>query len=173
MTVNYHVLNRQQKKDVYPLPRIDDMLDKLAHARFLSAIDLASGYHQVGLAKDTQGKTAFVTRYGILKGATACCSWPTVCYLLGEAPPGIWACPSVSRVGLCRDCSGRLVHSGLFRPFETLSLDLLGLLRPIGRTLGLKQGYCALGSVFHLCGWVLQVYPLHFIRNSTSGHCCP
>ena len=25
--------------------RIDDLLDKLVHARFLSAIDLASGYH--------------------------------------------------------------------------------------------------------------------------------
>ena len=52
MTVDYRALNRQTKKDVYPLPRIDDFLDKLVHARFLSAIDLASGYHQVGLAKD-------------------------------------------------------------------------------------------------------------------------
>ena len=31
--------------------RIDDLLDKLVHAHFLSAIDLASGYNQVGLAK--------------------------------------------------------------------------------------------------------------------------
>ena len=28
------------------------MLDKFLHALFLSAIDLVSGYHQVGLAKD-------------------------------------------------------------------------------------------------------------------------
>ena len=33
------------KKDIYPLPRIDDLLYKLVYARFLSAIDLASGYH--------------------------------------------------------------------------------------------------------------------------------
>ena len=52
MTVNYRALNRWTKEDVYPLPRIDDLLDKLVHARFLSAINLASGYHQVGLAKD-------------------------------------------------------------------------------------------------------------------------
>ena len=45
ITVNYQALNRQTKKDVYPLPRIDDLLDKLPKARFLSAIDLASGYH--------------------------------------------------------------------------------------------------------------------------------
>ena len=45
MTVDYRALNRQTKKDVCPLPRIDDLLDKLSRAKFLSAIDLASGYH--------------------------------------------------------------------------------------------------------------------------------
>ena len=38
--------------DVYPLPGINDLLDKLMHACFLSAIDLASGYYQVHLSKD-------------------------------------------------------------------------------------------------------------------------
>ena len=52
ITVDYRALNRKTKKYVYPLPRIDDLLDKLIHARFLSAIDLASGYHQVGPTKD-------------------------------------------------------------------------------------------------------------------------
>ena len=47
MTIDYRMLNRQTKTDVYPLPWIDDLLDKLLDARFLSAIDLASGYHQV------------------------------------------------------------------------------------------------------------------------------
>ena len=28
--------------------------------------------------------------------------------LLGKAPPGVWAYPSVSRAGSCRVCSGRL-----------------------------------------------------------------
>ena len=45
MTVDYRALNRQTKKDVYPLPRIDDLLDKLSKATFLYMIDLASGYH--------------------------------------------------------------------------------------------------------------------------------
>ena len=52
MTVDYRALNRLTKKDVYPLPHIDDLLDKLVHAHFFSAIYLASGYHQVGRAKD-------------------------------------------------------------------------------------------------------------------------
>ena len=53
------------KKDIYPLLRIDDLLDKLRDAWFLSAIDLASGYHQVRLAPVTGPKTAFVTCYGL------------------------------------------------------------------------------------------------------------
>ena len=51
MTVKYCALNRWANKDVYPLPHINDLLDKFVHAHFLFAIDLASGYHQVGLAK--------------------------------------------------------------------------------------------------------------------------
>ena len=65
MTVDYRALNCQTKKDVYPLPRIDDLLDKLAKAKYLSAIDLASGYHQIAMAPEDIEKTAFVTRYGL------------------------------------------------------------------------------------------------------------
>ena len=65
MTVDYRALNHQTKKDVYPLPRIDDLLDKLAKAKYLSAIDLASDYHQIAMAPEDIEKTAFVTRYGL------------------------------------------------------------------------------------------------------------
>ena len=67
MTVDYQALNRQTKKDVYPLPRIKDLLDKLSKARFLSAIDLASGYHEIKLGDNACAKTALVTRYGLFE----------------------------------------------------------------------------------------------------------
>ena len=67
MMMDYSALNCQTKKDVYPLPRIDDLLDKLSKAMCLSAIDLANGYHQVRLAPDTCEKTAFVMRYGLFE----------------------------------------------------------------------------------------------------------
>ena len=62
MTVDYRALNHQTKKDVYPLPRIDDLLDKLS-----KAMCLASGYHQVLLALDACEKNAFVTQYGLFE----------------------------------------------------------------------------------------------------------
>ena len=65
MCVDYRALNQQTKKDVYPLPRIDDLLDILVNAKYLSAIDLASGYHQIAMAPDAIEKTAFVTWYGL------------------------------------------------------------------------------------------------------------
>ena len=94
-----------------------------------------------------------------MKGATACYSRSTVCYCREKPLQVVWVRLSVSRVGSCRVCSGRLGRIRLFWPFETLSLDLLGVQRPIGRTLGLRWGYCALESVFRLCCWALQVYP--------------
>ena len=62
MTVDYRALNRWTKKDIYPLLRINNLLGKLLHANFHSAIDLASAYHQIGLAPEDCEKTAFVTR---------------------------------------------------------------------------------------------------------------
>ena len=47
--------------DVYPLPRIDESLDLLSECHYFSTLDLASGYWQVEMSKDSQEKTAFVT----------------------------------------------------------------------------------------------------------------
>ena len=40
-------LNQQTHKDVYPIPHIEDLLDKLAHAILFSKMDLIQGYHKV------------------------------------------------------------------------------------------------------------------------------
>ena len=84
----------------------------------------------------------------MLKGTTACCLHLTVCYLLGNAPLGVLACISISRVGLCRVCIWSCSAHQAVLTLRALSLDLLGLLKPIVRTEGLGQGYCALKSVF-------------------------
>jgi len=45
--VDYRALNKVTKKDEYPLPRIEDMLDTLGGAAYFTSLDLASGYWQV------------------------------------------------------------------------------------------------------------------------------
>lgn len=63
--VDYRRLNGITKKDVYPLPRIDDILDTLGGCRFFTSLDLASGYWQVGLDEESSPKSAFVTHCGL------------------------------------------------------------------------------------------------------------
>jgi hypothetical protein len=62
--VDYRKLNNVTKKDAYPLPRIDEMLNTLAGSHWFSTLDLASGYWQVAMHPRDKEKTAFVTRYG-------------------------------------------------------------------------------------------------------------
>ena len=49
MCVDYHALNKQTIRDRYPLPRIDDLLDRLGKAKYFTTPDLASSYHQITL----------------------------------------------------------------------------------------------------------------------------
>ena len=55
---------------------------------------------------------------------------------------------------------GAIVHIRLFWPFKALLFDDFSLLRPIGWTVGLGQGYCTWKSVFSLFYWDLLVNPL-------------
>lgn len=62
--VDFRRLNLITKKDVYPLPRIDDMLDALGKADYFSVLDLQSGFWQIPLHPDDMEKTAFSTARG-------------------------------------------------------------------------------------------------------------
>jgi hypothetical protein len=62
--VDFRRLNLKTLKDRYPLPRIDDLLDRITGCCVFSCLDLASGYWQIKVALDSISKTAFVTPDG-------------------------------------------------------------------------------------------------------------
>jgi predicted aspartyl protease len=64
MCVDYRRLNNVTVKNKYPLPRIDDLLDRLNGAQYFTALDLKSGYHQLVLPESDIPKTAFNTPFG-------------------------------------------------------------------------------------------------------------
>ncbi|CAM4703830.1 unnamed protein product [Caretta caretta] len=78
--VDYQKLSAITVSDAYPMPRPDELLDKLGGARYLTTMDLTKGYWQVPLDADARLKSAFITPLGLyefltlpfgLKGAPA------------------------------------------------------------------------------------------------------
>ncbi|KAE8974995.1 hypothetical protein PR001_g25837, partial [Phytophthora rubi] len=65
--IDYRALNKITKRDVYPLPRIDETLEALGGARLFTTLDLKSGYWQIGVAPEDRDKTAFTTKKGLYR----------------------------------------------------------------------------------------------------------
>ena len=42
--VNYRKLNALSRTDTYPIPRIEDILDRVSKAKFIATLDLSHGY---------------------------------------------------------------------------------------------------------------------------------
>ena len=62
--INYRKLNTATRKDHYPLPFIDQMLDKLVGHSHYCFLDGYSGYNQIAIALEDQEKTTFTCAYG-------------------------------------------------------------------------------------------------------------
>ena len=80
LCVDYRRLNSESKMDAYPIPRVDDLIDQVSRAPYITTLDLTKGYWQVPVAVEDREKTAFTTPFGLfqftrmpfgLKGAPA------------------------------------------------------------------------------------------------------
>ncbi|XP_070576386.1 uncharacterized protein [Ptychodera flava] len=62
--VDYRGLNKVTEFDPFPMPRTDEMIEKLGKANYITSIDLTKGYWQIPLDRDARAKSAFITPYG-------------------------------------------------------------------------------------------------------------
>lgn len=62
--IDYRKLNQATRKDHFPLPFIDEMLERLAGNMFYCFLDGYSGYMQIWVAEEDQGKTTFTCPFG-------------------------------------------------------------------------------------------------------------
>jgi hypothetical protein len=62
--IDFMKLNEMTVGESYPLPNIQDILDKFGRARYFTALDFASGYLQVPIASEDRCKTACSTADG-------------------------------------------------------------------------------------------------------------
>ena len=60
LCTNYKALNKVTVVDPYEMPRIDEILEDVAHAQFISTLDLTKGFYQVPLDPQAKAKSAFV-----------------------------------------------------------------------------------------------------------------
>ncbi|XP_065356157.1 uncharacterized protein LOC135950549 [Calliphora vicina] len=61
---DYRKLNQKIVRDNFPMPLMDDVLDKLQGANFYTTLDLRNGFFHVPLEKSSRKYTAFLTHNG-------------------------------------------------------------------------------------------------------------
>ena len=100
MCVDFRNLNALTKKDAFPLPRLDNLLHKSAHATIFSKLDLASGFHQIEVHPPHRELTAFILPEAI--DGHSLWEWRVMPFGLVNAPPTFQRAMTVALRG-CED----------------------------------------------------------------------
>jgi hypothetical protein len=75
MCTDFTDLNKCCPKDIFPLARIEQIVDTAAGSKTMALLDYFFGYHQIWLHEEDEEKTSFITPFG------------TYCYL--RMPEGL------------------------------------------------------------------------------------
>lgn len=81
LCVDYRALNNITEKDKYPLPIIEEQINRLSGFKYFCSLDLASGYHQIKMSPESVPFTAFITQdghYEFLRVPFGLCNAPSV-----------------------------------------------------------------------------------------------
>jgi hypothetical protein len=65
MVIDYRKLNALTIKNVYPVPLMDELIQKWKGCKYFSAVDVQSGCHNIWMKEGDEWKTAFITNPGL------------------------------------------------------------------------------------------------------------
>ncbi len=64
LCIDYRRLNLITTPDLYPMPRVDDLIDRFGAETYITILDLTKGYWQLPMTEEARKKTAFVIPWG-------------------------------------------------------------------------------------------------------------
>ena len=64
---DFRKVNHLTKPDSFPMPRIDDCIDRIGQAQYVTRLDLLKGFYQIDLTPDAREISAFVTPDGLFQ----------------------------------------------------------------------------------------------------------
>ena len=149
--VDYRKVNQVAKFDAYPMPRVEEVLDSIGSAKFITTLDLARGYWQIPLAESSKEISAFTTPYGLYE-------FEVMPFGLHNAPATFQRMIDHLLTG-CEDYSGGyiddlVIHSQTWEEHLQHLWEVLNLLQRADLTL--KVGKCQFGrGEVHYLGHVV------------------
>jgi hypothetical protein len=96
MCIDFRKVNKVTKKDHYPLPFIDQMLERLSKKNLFCFLDGYSGFSQIAVKKQDQEKTTFTCPYGTY-------AYRHMPFALCNAPATFQRCMSAIFRGFCEE----------------------------------------------------------------------
>lgn len=65
LCIDFRELNKITKRDAYPIPRIDDILDTLSGMKYFTTLDQPNAYWSIPIKEEDKEKTGFITPIGL------------------------------------------------------------------------------------------------------------
>jgi len=63
--MDYQYLNTHTIRNAYPIPRTEDLLNRIGKAKVFTKLDLRNGYYNIHMKKGNEAKAAFITPKGL------------------------------------------------------------------------------------------------------------